>query len=453
MLRKRRGSNSSIIRKSCSDSTCASALHRLNSETVGEIVRWINYDDVVRLKSVGNGRLSRLLSQPRVIKHLSLTDLSSEKALRGGIRSVRDYLSSNANTLVDQISIVSTSTKVGYSTGEFMRILPLHLTHLTLHFHFIITQSVLAQLPRCLVLLDLAATDAHITDATISDLPPNLTHLALRQFNNAHDDYDGRALLSDRCISLLPPSLIHLTLHYGHFLTDDALPDLPRGITHLGMGCCGRFTDVGVSYLPRDLKYLGLCCSPLLTNGCVRRLPPYLEHLYLNDSENITDESIFDLPRTLTHLELSHASLSDACVPDLPRGLKHWSIVASNRLSDLCVPDLPRSLESLSLFCTYDLTNASIRHLPRTLKRLVICRARKLTTACIPDLPPNLTYLDVRHNPSLRAYFAKHKPSMLPCSTRASSTNRACLYFLTWLMPPLAVLTFLGFGLASSLCS
>lgn len=363
-------------------------LATVDQSSLIEIVQWLDFDDMARLKLTGCRALLVALDSPYAITRISLQDWngnSMKRAIQATINTVQKakHLSS--------LSISATHpTRFGRmirilegddyaEVANFIKLLPAScVTHLKLAFGFDIRHNVIANLPPCLTHLDLAGRSAlTLGDASIAILPRSLSFLALRlvhrrelyaRIRAGHADAQ-QSLLSDQCVSALPRTLTHLVMHFALNWTDDAVHELPRNLTFLDI-CSELLTDECICKLPRSLTGLKICCNDNFSHACVTDMPSQLTSLCLKKVNQFVDASIGDLPRSLLKLDLRHCyRLTDACIADMPRCLTSLNLSWNERLTKSCIRDLPPCLTSLNLRSAYRISGLYKNDLPAGMVR------------------------------------------------------------------------------------
>lgn len=244
------------------------------------------------------------------------------------------------------------------------------------------SNAVISVLPRSLRVFSVSVSD--FSDGFERSLPPDLTTLRLgvgklvseRSFAGLPRSLTSLLLTSTNCIICdhgvedLPRSLKELSMPFGQFSVDCA-PHLPPSLTSLIIPT-SDIPDEFIRELPRSLLELDVQYSPNLTNRCVSSLPPLLTKLSIGYCDKLTDKACGDFPRTLKYLYM-HVS-------------EHW-----NDPNEIGL--LPPSLLSFQASELKSLSNDCIPALPRTLTELIIPLCMRVTADCVPDLPPNLTHL------------------------------------------------------------
>lgn len=257
-------------------------------------------------------------------------------------------------------------------------------------------------------------------DQLISNLPPNLTHLSMKD----NDDFQRTF---DINLDILPSALTHLVITMR---IEPSLDNLPSSLEQLTI-TNGTYKYKSFDNLPPNLLRLRL---EGYTSSCsLDNLPPLLTHLHLHFYSNSAKTSLDNLPNSLINLKvlgdfnstvdylppsITHLELGENFrrpIDHLPKALLHLALDLSFNES---VDNLPPRLQSLIIGTVEDkggaddkasslnfstVFNQSVDNLPSTLKTLKIFTPYGLSKLQpfdqpIDHLPPNLETL-VIHSP------------------------------------------------------
>ena len=243
-------------------------------------------------------------------------------------------------------------------------------------------------IPKSVTDLSMGVWKAHDLATAVSRLPPNLVELRLR----TGPDWHQPARLD---ASLLPETLQTLSLDSSpHSL---AVKDLPRGITSLTIN------------------------EPVFHFSEFSCLPTQLTRLELRGA-SLFDEFVSYLPRSITALFLYRPytsdtpipfSLTDECIPNLPRNLLSLVITQSDGLTSKCFAELPRFLHTLELPGLVHASDEHFKDLPKYLHKLYLDHAEGLTDECAQDLPRNINALKILKSPLLTCGCIDDLPAFL----------------------------------------
>jgi hypothetical protein len=326
---------------------------------------------------------------------------------------------------------------------EDMLNLPRSLTSLTLVGISNLSDETLLFLPPCLQHLEFSfSKKSTVSINGLKLLPQNLTSLKIKKAENLSADCFGilppqltafefggiqidarqmrslpRSILSlnltrvtfdpnathrkQNVARALPPRLHTLILVMNGQVSDEFAKVLPKSLTHLYItkpANSGSFGNRFMKWLPRSLLSLHATPHGSLTEECVPELPRGLTTLDLGNATSIgtSPRTLAQLPRQLTRLNIKHwPNLDTESIAALPRGLEQLSLLHSQRIQDETLRVLPPTLTSLELRTSPLLTNAGIKFLPKTLRSISLDSSLLLTGDCLVDLPPNVTCLQI----------------------------------------------------------
>lgn len=177
----------------------------------------------------------------------------------------------------------------------FYSILPISLTRLKISNAFCITEECFALLPQTLLELELMAqiSNAPISDKAIALAPKSLTSLKLPM----------STMFTSNCLAgLSSMSNLKVVSVRTESITDSSLPDIPPSVTHLEIPW-SRITEKGIALLPPQLTYLDLTGCEFLRNADPSLLPPSLTKLFASEefSSKISPELFPGLSNTTSN--------------------------------------------------------------------------------------------------------------------------------------------------------
>lgn len=156
-----------------------------------------------------------------------------------------------------------------------------------------------------------------------------------------HPDFSEHTLHSNFAARDLPPNITHLVLRNFTGLEISCSRQISR-LEHLDLPSATDFTESSLHHLDYHITYLNLPKSGKITGRCFPSLPKYLTWINLNSSYSIEDSDIQHLPRALKEVHIDSATLlTDDCIQHFPAQLAILSIKRNNRINPSCYPFLP----------------------------------------------------------------------------------------------------------------
>lgn len=274
--------------------------------------------------------------------------------------------------------------------------LPSDFQRIELSFNNKVELEALKALPQNLKSLSLPGSNLKLE--WIPYIPRSVTHLAIAL-------YDSSQLA--QVVPLLPPGLVYFKFYVGFNWNQVTVMDaalLPATLQTLAMAMAPY--SFAIKDLPRGLTSLSIA-EPLQHANEFSCLPSLLRRLELHGA-SLTDDFTTYLPRSLTSLILHRArtsekpiafSLTDKCIPNLPRNLLELIIELSDELTSECFAELPRFLHTLELTRLTQASDEHFKDLPKFLHKLYLQSATGLTDECAADLPRNIAALRILNSP------------------------------------------------------
>jgi hypothetical protein len=267
----------------------------------------------------------------------------------------------------------------------------------------------------------------------ITDLPPNLTNIAIRtssgwdqaqinlpkipnveklQIGSMYSEkYSGWVKIHSSLITgpstFIWPSRVtavnlrkisgfirtlprHLKyLEVSSTLKDEDICDLPDGLKTLRCFNQCHITDDSLPAIPHEIECLDIARNKLL-NCEVFRFPSSLRHLSFTGSPSF---NWANLPSHLTYLECNNSNINDYTCSLLPRSITQLVLPVTNLLSGACLQYFNPNMYRLELDYA-DFSDADIPKLPRLLRILKVqYSSEDLSSSCCGAFPPLLKKL------------------------------------------------------------